>query len=119
MSPSDVLDEYARIVPFARAWGKHPRTILRWTSIPNGLPFVKLGKTRLIHVPSARQWLLDRIQQSNSPARESQARDAGQRGSRRNRRALVSADAELLERIETLRGAPGAGLGAAKPRRTQ
>src|SRR5262249_34738127 len=67
MASIDILDDYVRIGPFADALGKHPRTILRWISMPCGLPVARLGKTALIHLPTARQWLLDRIQRPNLP----------------------------------------------------
>ena len=48
---------------------KHPRTVLRWMRMPNGLPFAMLGMKKMIHIPTARQWLLDRMQHPN-PTRD-------------------------------------------------
>jgi hypothetical protein len=62
---SDILSDYTDVAPFAADVGRHPRSILRWMNEPNGLPYLKLGNRRLIHVPTARQWLLGRIQQPN------------------------------------------------------
>jgi hypothetical protein len=87
VSSINILEDYVGIGQFADAVGKHPRTILRWTSVSEGLPFVKLGKTRLIHMPSARQWLVERIQRPN-PSR---------------RRRFVPFDQPKKKRIRTTR----------------
>jgi hypothetical protein len=62
---SDILEDFVEVTRFASDLHKHPRTVHRWTTMPGGLPFVKLGKQRLIHLPSARAWLLGRVKQFN------------------------------------------------------
>jgi len=62
---SDILADLIGIEQFARKLHKDPRTIHRWTTQPNGLPFIKLGNKRLIHVPSAREWIMGRMRPPN------------------------------------------------------
>jgi hypothetical protein len=62
---SEILKDLVDASQFAADLGKHPRTIFRWTELEDGLPFVKLGKQRLIHVPTARAWIMSRMRQSN------------------------------------------------------
>jgi hypothetical protein len=45
---------------------RHPRTVVRWMSEPDGLPYTQLGKDKIIHIPSARAWLLGRMRRPNS-----------------------------------------------------
>jgi hypothetical protein len=44
---------------------RHPRTLIRWMNEPNGLPFIQLGNRKIIHIPTAREWLLKRLRQPN------------------------------------------------------
>jgi hypothetical protein len=44
---------------------RHPKTVKRWTQQPDGLPFAYLGKTPIIHVPTARDWLLGKLRRPN------------------------------------------------------
>jgi hypothetical protein len=74
MSSIDILNDYVDVASFAGAVDKHPRSILRWMNESNGLPYLKLGSRRLIHLPTARQWLLGRIQQPNPTRRASRRR---------------------------------------------
>jgi hypothetical protein len=67
--PPDILDDYVEVPQLAAQVRKHPRTVLRWMDQPNGLPFVKLGNRRLVHVPTARAWLLGRMRRPNPLAR--------------------------------------------------
>jgi hypothetical protein len=62
---SDVLADFVTIEQFARKLKKHPRTLYRWSLLQNGLPTAKIGKARLIHLPSAQQWFLSRVQSRN------------------------------------------------------
>jgi hypothetical protein len=75
MSSIDILNEYVGVAAFADAVDKHQRTVLRWMNAVDGLPYLKLGSRRLIHLPTARQWLLDRIHQPN-PTRRASRRSA-------------------------------------------
>lgn len=65
-----IFDDCVELDDFARDVKRHPRTVKRWTTEPDGLPFTRLGKTTWIHIPTAREWLLGRMQQAN-PRRQS------------------------------------------------
>jgi excisionase family DNA binding protein len=56
---SQVLDDFLEFKVFARQVNRHPRTVRRWMR-SGGLPFTRLGNRLLIHVPSARAWILSR-----------------------------------------------------------
>jgi len=55
---SELLKDFLELDPFAAEIGRHPRTVRRWLDQPNGLPFTKMGNRILIHLPTAREWLL-------------------------------------------------------------
>jgi len=81
MSPNNpaarLLDDWIELDEFARAEvKKHPRTVRRWTKEPDGLPFAMMGKTPIIHIPTAKQWLLSRMQRPN-PRPKAEARATG------------------------------------------
>jgi hypothetical protein len=59
------LDDYADVEPFAKILNRHPRTLHRWMSEPDGLPYTKIGNRVLIHIPTAKQWLLSRMKRPN------------------------------------------------------
>jgi hypothetical protein len=65
MSFPDLLADYAELEPFAAVVKRNPRTVVRWMNEPNGLPFAKIGNRRLIHIPTARAWLLSRVRKPN------------------------------------------------------
>jgi hypothetical protein len=65
MSPPDFLSDYLDLEPFAAQVGRDPRTVRRWMSQPDGLPFVRLGNRVMVHIPSAREWLLARVCRPN------------------------------------------------------
>jgi hypothetical protein len=76
MSPNTIeglLDDCVDLQSFARGLNRHPRTVRRWMNEPNGLPYTWMGKTTIIHVPTARAWLLSRMRRPNP-------RRAGARG---------------------------------------
>ena len=61
-----LLDDWLELDDFARdEVARHPRTVRRWTEGPNGLPFARLGNRVVIHLPSAREWLLGRMRRPN------------------------------------------------------
>ena len=64
-SHPEILQDFVEVSVFAKEVNRHPATVDRWTRKSNGLPFTKLGMSKLIHVPTARQWLLDRMQRPN------------------------------------------------------
>jgi hypothetical protein len=61
----DILEGFLDVTPFAEQVKRDPRTVLRWMSEPDGLPYTKIGNRRLIHVPTAREWLLNRMHRPN------------------------------------------------------
>jgi len=82
-----LLDDWLLLEDFARdEVQKHPRTVRRWTKEPDGLPYSWYGKTLIIHIPSARQWLFNKMR-----------RPAPRRGKvaspRRRERARISENA--------------------------
>lgn len=74
MSPPTpkLLDDWRELGDFARdEVERHPRTVNRWTEEPDGLPYARLGNRKIIHIPTAREWLLSRMCRPNprKPAR--------------------------------------------------
>jgi hypothetical protein len=63
-----ILEDFLELVPFAQAIKKHPRTVRRWCE-KEGLPFTTNGKAIMIHVPTYRGWLMDRMTNKNSAKR--------------------------------------------------
>jgi hypothetical protein len=57
----NVLEDLLEIVPFAAEVKRNPRTVRRWIDQPNGLPYTKLGNRILIHVPTAREWIMSQM----------------------------------------------------------
>jgi hypothetical protein len=64
-SHNHVLDDFLDLEPFAKDIDRHPRTVRRWLDQPNGLPYTRIGNRILIHIPTARQWLLGRMRHPN------------------------------------------------------
>jgi len=60
MSSPDFLEGCVPAGEFATSLKKTYRTIHRWMSEPDGLPYLKLGRDRYIHIQTARQWLFSR-----------------------------------------------------------
>jgi hypothetical protein len=73
---SPVLEDFLEVVPFAREIKRHPRTVKRWIDQPDGLPYTTMGKTILIHTPTARQWLLSRLSNQKKTPRARRKRAA-------------------------------------------
>jgi hypothetical protein len=69
----NILQDFLDVEPFAEQVDRDPRTVLRWMNEPDGLPYTKIGNRRLIHAPTAREWLLKRMRQPN-PRRGTVAR---------------------------------------------
>jgi hypothetical protein len=61
-----LFDDFISVEEFARQAKRKRRTIERWMREPGGLPFTRYGYLRLVHIPTARQWLLDRMQRPNT-----------------------------------------------------
>jgi hypothetical protein len=77
MSTQGVLDDFLDIEPFADQVNRDPRTVRRWMDEPDGLPFTKIGNRRLIHVPTARDWLLGRMIRPNQRRDRATAAEVG------------------------------------------
>jgi hypothetical protein len=71
--PLNILEDLLELEPFAAEVKRHPRTVRRWIDQPNGLPFTRLGKRILIHVPTARDWIMNQMQNIEIP-RKARAR---------------------------------------------
>jgi hypothetical protein len=72
---SDLLRDFIHLEPFAEEVNRHPRTVLNWMKPPDGLPYSWMGNQRIIHVPTAREWLMGRMRK---PKRARVARLAAQ-----------------------------------------
>ncbi len=71
MSLDELLTDFADLEPFAAQVKREPRTVRRWMNEPDGLPYTRIGNRILIHIPTARKWMLDRIR--HSARRETEA----------------------------------------------
>jgi hypothetical protein len=67
-----LLDGWRKLDDFADEVERHPKTVKRWTQQPDGLPYATLGNMTIIHVPTAREWLMGRIHRPN-PSRNNAA----------------------------------------------
>jgi len=66
---SNLLQDFLDLDPFAAEVDRHPRTVRLWLNEPNGLPYTRIGSRILIHVPTAREWLMKRMKRPNPPRR--------------------------------------------------
>ena len=64
-----LLDDWLILDDFAAEVKKHPRTVKRWTQLPDGLPFSYLGQTMIFHVPTSRAWIMSRMRHPNPKRR--------------------------------------------------
>jgi hypothetical protein len=55
---------------FAKEVDRDIRTIERWAAEPDGLPVIQQGNLKKIHLPTARQWLIERRMRRSSPRRK-------------------------------------------------
>jgi hypothetical protein len=69
MSASELLNDFLDLEPFAAECKRDPRTVRRWMKEPDGLPYTKIGNRILLHIPTAREWILRRMHRPN-PRRE-------------------------------------------------
>jgi hypothetical protein len=70
MSDTNLLADYLDLEPFAKEVNRCERTVRRWMDQPDGLPFTRLGNRILIHVPTARAWIFNQMQNmKRKPAR--------------------------------------------------
>jgi hypothetical protein len=49
----------------AQEFSVNERTVVRWQDQPDGMPFAKVGRRRLSHIPTAREWLKARLRRPN------------------------------------------------------
>jgi hypothetical protein len=66
---SEFLDEYLPEAVFAEKLNVVPRTIKRYRSLPDGLPYVMIGGRIYIRKESGREWLLSREKRPNQRRR--------------------------------------------------
>jgi hypothetical protein len=57
----NVFADLVLLEKFAGKIHKSWRTVHRWTTLPGGLPYVKVGRERYIHLPTAREWVMSRM----------------------------------------------------------
>jgi hypothetical protein len=69
VSNTNLLEDLVSADQVAAEVHKHIRTINRWMDEPDGLPFVRLGRKRYVHIPTARQWILARMRRPNPTRR--------------------------------------------------
>jgi hypothetical protein len=62
---SGMLDDFVTFPEFAEEVDRCERTVDRWTQGPDGLPFSWMGSIKVIHIPSGREWLLNRMRRRN------------------------------------------------------
>ena len=65
-----VLDDYLDLGPFAGEVNRSPRTIRRWLDQPDGLPYSRIGNRILIHVPTARESIFNKMRRPHRRARK-------------------------------------------------
>jgi hypothetical protein len=58
---SKIFEDFLDLDAFATDVKRHPRTVRRWIDKPGGLPYSKVGNRILVHVPTAREWLLGQM----------------------------------------------------------
>jgi hypothetical protein len=61
MSDTGLLSDFLDLEPFAVEVRRDPRTVRRWMDEPDGLPYTRIGNRILIHIPTAREWMLGRM----------------------------------------------------------
>lgn len=61
----NIFTEWATEDEFAKANGIPKRQVAIMRSKPNGLPFAKRGRHIIIHIPTAREWLLMQLRKPN------------------------------------------------------
>ena len=71
---TDLLADFVPVKDFAKSIGRTTRCVQFWMAAPNGLPWTSLGVTRLIHVPTARGWLMRRMRNNDRPSSERRRR---------------------------------------------
>jgi hypothetical protein len=65
MTSPQILEDFVDVPEFAAQLKRHVRTVRRMMNMPNGLPYTRFGDKILIHIPTAREWLLSGIKRPN------------------------------------------------------
>lgn len=63
--PNKILADFLELDEFGTEVHRDPRTVRRWMNEPDGLPYTRIGNKILIHIPTARQWLMSRMRHPN------------------------------------------------------
>lgn len=84
---TNILEDLLEIIPFAAEVKRNPRTVRRWIDQPNGLPYTKLGNRTLIHLPTARAWIMSHMRNTRRASAQAASADDSdnQRGRMMNR----------------------------------
>lgn len=72
IAKANILDEWVPEPVFARANNISKRTVARYRAQKDGLPYSYFGGRVMIHAPSAKRWLMDRLIRPN-PGRAGRA----------------------------------------------
>ena len=70
LESSALLDDYVQKDDLARDFDVSPRTIERWVRLRLLPPPIKIGRTRLYHIPSIRKSLEDRMEHNRRHGRQ-------------------------------------------------
>jgi hypothetical protein len=66
MTPmTGLFDDYQTRAEIAAEFGVSERTIIRWQTLPDGLPFTEIGHQKLYHKPTTLAWLKRREKHPN------------------------------------------------------
>lgn len=65
MANTDFLSEYSHHTETAAALNVSPRTLARYESEPNGLPYVMIGGRKYHHTETVRNWITKRMRRPN------------------------------------------------------
>ncbi|EKS28154.1 hypothetical protein [Afipia felis] len=63
--PESILDGYVLESDFAKSAKVHPRTIARYRTKPDGLPYLEFGGRIYIPIIEARAWLSEQVKRPN------------------------------------------------------
>jgi hypothetical protein len=63
------IDDLEPVRVVAARLGRSHRTLMRWTQMPDGLPFVRIGQRPYLHAPSTAQWITRRLTRNFSRRR--------------------------------------------------
>jgi hypothetical protein len=64
-----LLADFVDSHQLAKELDRCERTIRNWMNEPDGMPYSMLGRLRIVHIPTARQWLLKKMRPRNPDRR--------------------------------------------------